>query len=258
MAASKIRKYFRSVLQRITQRILMGTFLVFPFTATVIVLYWIVNGSDKLLSLIFVDLLKLLPEITWHPLISVILAVSFLYLIGMVSTLLIVRKALTLGERLVQRIPIINFVYNTTKQIADAISIQSQQTFKKVVMIEYPRKGIYALAFMTGQTEQADKTNGNYVNVFLPTTPNPTSGFFLLLPRSEVMSTNLSVEEGVKMIISGGILTPRPLTSAVISEDELRRLRLSGLAGKFHADDDEEDITRPSGIKIKKNSKEVN
>lgn len=213
-------------LQRITQRIVTGLFLIFPFTATVVVLLWIIGGSDNLVRAIL-RFVGLPDTITWNPIISVFFALFILYLIGSLSTFLFIRRLISIGEGLVRRIPVVNFIYNTTKQIIEAISLQSRQSFKKVVIVEYPRKGIYALAFMTGQTPREDCDQEPFINVFLPTTPNPTSGFFLLLPRTDVRDTNLTIEEGVKMIISGGILTPKPLGMSVITKQELEEMSIT-------------------------------
>ncbi|GAB4312230.1 MAG: hypothetical protein Kow0059_02610 [Candidatus Sumerlaeia bacterium] len=227
----KGQSLIRGTLQRITQRVLTGTFLVFPFAATMIVLFWIINGSDKIVRALL-NTVGLPEHITWHPVFSVIAALMILYLIGMLSTLFVVRKLISFGESLVRRIPVVNFIYNTTKQIIEAISLQSRQSFKKVVLVEYPRKGVYAMAFMTGQTPREADDAEPLINVFLPTTPNPTSGFFLLLPRTEVLDTNLTIEEGVKMIISGGILTPKPLGTMKITKEELEKISQQSAAGQ--------------------------
>jgi uncharacterized membrane protein len=115
-----------------------------------------------------------------------------------------------LGERLVSRVPVVRTIYGVLKQIFDAVLAQSEGAFREVVLIEYPRKGIWVIGFITSNTqgEVQRVTPDDMVNVFLPTTPNPTSGFLLFVPRQDCRTLNMSVEEGVKLVISGGIVSP--------------------------------------------------
>ena len=114
------------------------------------------------------------------------------------------------GERLVDRMPVIRNVYGALKQIFETVLRQSSTSFRQVVLIEYPRRGLWAIAFITGRTvgEVQNTTEDELVNVFLPTTPNPTSGFLLFVPRKDAVDLGMTVEEGIKMVVSGGIVTP--------------------------------------------------
>lgn len=120
------------------------------------------------------------------------------------------RRLIALMEWLVGRLPIIKSIYYGVKQIIDAFSTQQRSAFQRVVLVEYPRRGMWALAFLTGAdfAELEQKTGHELVSIFLPTTPNPTSGFLVLLPKSQVQLLDMTVDEGMKMIISGGVVKP--------------------------------------------------
>ena len=137
-----------------------------------------------------------------------ILALTFL---GFVSNYVLGKFFINSYERILSRVPFVSTVYRTVKQIVDTFGKQNRAVFKQVVMIEYPRRDCYAIGFLTndaeGETEQV--TGRKLTNVFIPTTPNPTSGFLLLLPREDVIKMDMSVGEGMKLIISGGAVIPK-------------------------------------------------
>jgi uncharacterized membrane protein len=144
------------------------------------------------------------------PGIGLIFMLAFLTLIGFMTASFAGRTLVRTGERLLSRMPIVRSVYGTLKQIFETVLNQSSKSFREVVLIEYPRRGIGAIGFVTGPTqgEVQDRTEEDLVNVFLPTTPNPTSGFLLFVPRKDLIHLNMTVEEGIKMVISGGIVAP--------------------------------------------------
>ena len=144
------------------------------------------------------------------PGLGVIIVVIFLVLVGWLAAGFVGRFFVRLGERLVGQMPIIRSVYSAVKQILETVLAQQSNAFREVVLIEYPRRGIWALGFLTGETrgEVQALTEAQVLNVFLPTTPNPTSGFLLFVPETEVHVLDMSVEEGIKMVISGGIVVP--------------------------------------------------
>jgi uncharacterized membrane protein len=141
---------------------------------------------------------------------SLVLVLALFYLVGLITARRAVRRLISLGEWFVVRIPFVKFFYKTTKQIVDTIAVSTSGALQRVVIIEYPRKGIRTVAFMTGET-RIDGEQEPYINLFVPTTPNPTSGYMIILPASQVMDTNMTIEEGVKFIVSGGILPPARL-----------------------------------------------
>jgi uncharacterized membrane protein len=133
-----------------------------------------------------------------------------LTLIGALTAGILGRILVRTAERILARMPVIRSVYGAIKQIFETVLAQKSQAFRQVVLFEYPRRGSWAMGFITGKTEGEvqDQTTDDVVNVFLPTTPNPTSGYLLFIPRRELVVLSMSVEEGIKMVVSGGIVTP--------------------------------------------------
>ena len=144
------------------------------------------------------------------PGLGLLLSIIVLTLIGALTASFAGRILVRFGERLVARMPVIRAVYGALKQIFETVLAQSSESFREVVLVEYPRRGIWAIAFVTGRTEGEVQhlVEDELVNVFLPTTPNPTSGFLLFVPRKNLTTLNMTVEEGIKLVISGGIVTP--------------------------------------------------
>jgi len=144
------------------------------------------------------------------PGLGLIIVIVFLTLLGALAANLFGRTLIRLGERMLDRMPVIRSVYGTLKQIFETVVSQHSNSFKEVVLVEYPRKGLWAIAFVTSDTkgEIDEKTEGRMVNVFLPTTPNPTSGFLLFVPREGLISLDMTVDDGIKYVISAGLVTP--------------------------------------------------
>lgn len=131
-------------------------------------------------------------------------------LIGALTAGILGRYFIHLSERIVEKMPILRSIYGAIKQIFETVLSTQSSAFREVVLFEYPRPGIWAMGFITGITEGEiqDLTEDEVLNVFLPTTPNPTSGFLLFIPKSDLMFLEMSVEDGIKMVVSGGIITP--------------------------------------------------
>ncbi|MGY8976270.1 MAG: DUF502 domain-containing protein [Alphaproteobacteria bacterium] len=198
---SKIRSYF-----------LTGVIITAPVGLTFYVAILFIGFVDSRVRNIIPEKYhydNLLPiEIPGIGLLFVFILLTF---IGFLTAGLIGRFIIKLGERIISRLPIIRSVYGALKQIFESVLASSSKSFREVVLIEYPRKGVWAIGFITGDTkgEVQNATKENMVNVFLPTTPNPTSGFLLFVPRKDVIILDMNVEEGIKMVISGGIVTPK-------------------------------------------------
>ncbi|HJO56685.1 MAG TPA: DUF502 domain-containing protein, partial [Nitrospinaceae bacterium] len=120
------------------------------------------------------------------------------------------KRLLHLWEKIVERIPFVRRIYRGTKQVVSSFATVDTKSFTKVVLIEYPRKGLHAIAFVTGKTrgELQGLTSDNHINIFVPTTPNPTSGFIIFTDPSEVVELDMTIEEGIKYVVSGGLVTP--------------------------------------------------
>ena len=192
------------------QYIFTGLLSILPIYAT----YWILkqlfllfsSPGTKLYYFTFGDnTFKYLPEI-----IGFLLTIISIYIIGRFVTNVLGRSLLHEIEKIVERIPIVNLVYKTVKQITESISSQNNNAFKKVIQLEYPRRGLWTLAMVTG--ESTDKEGNEYFHIFVPTTPNPTSGYMIYALKSDTVVTELSVEEALKIIISGGMLAPNENT----------------------------------------------
>ncbi len=130
--------------------------------------------------------------------------------LGWLSKLLIGRALFNVFERIVDNVPLVRNVYNTVKQIRDTFVQQEKAVFQKSVLLEYPRKGVWVLGFLTGEGkgEIQQRTEADLLNVFIPTTPNPTSGFLLMVPRQEVRELDMSIPDAMKLIVSGGAVVP--------------------------------------------------
>jgi uncharacterized membrane protein len=144
--------------------------------------------------------------------IGVFLFLIFTVFVGMIAKGLIGRSFIRWGERLVDRMPVIRSVYNAVKQIAETVFSQAESSFDRACLIEHPRKGVYALAFVStkakGEIARKITDTEEFMAVFMPTTPNPTSGFLLFVRKSEVIELDMSVEDAAKLIISAGLVYP--------------------------------------------------
>jgi uncharacterized membrane protein len=185
-------------------------------------LVWVPLGVTVLVIRLLVDLmdrtLLLLPP-AWRPEqligfripgLGIVLAAAVVLITGVVVANLLGRQLVALWERFLARIPLVRSIYAGAKQVAETVFSGSGRSFREVVMIEYPRAGTWTLAFVTGDgmREARERIGDDVINVFVPTTPNPTSGFFLMVRRADVVPLKIPVEEGLKVIISAGVLVP--------------------------------------------------
>jgi uncharacterized membrane protein len=199
-------------------------------------LVWVPLGVTLLIVAFLVDLmdqtLRLLPEslqpdniLGFHiPGLGAVLTAVIVFVTGMIVTNLFGMQLFNIGERILQRIPLVRSIYASVKQVTESM-FSSGKSFRKVVLVEYPRKGMWSLAFQTGTgaEEIRDKTGRDVTNVFIPTTPNPTSGFFLMVPREDVIELDMSVDDGLKMLLSVGVVVPEPKKDRV-TDPRVRRL----------------------------------
>ena len=156
---------------------------------------------------------------------GVLVFLVFTTLFGALAKGLLGRQVVQFGENLVERTPIVRSIYNGLKQIAETIFSQSNNSFQRACLVEYPRRGIWAIAFVSTTTkgEIPPKTGQELVSVFLPTTPNPTSGFLLFVPREDVVPLDMTVEEAAKLVISAGLVMP-PEGGAAAANGEPRKV----------------------------------
>ena len=196
---TRLRKYF-----------VAGLLVWLPLIATFIVLSFAINLIDRSLLLLPVDYR---PEnlIGFKvPGLGVILTVLLVMLTGLVAANFFGRKLVAAWEAILSRIPLVRTVYGAVKQITQSLFADASQSFREVVLVEYPRRGMWMLAFVTGDTPKKFKevVGQDLTNIYVPTTPNPTSGFYLMVPPSDIKRLDIAVEVGLKMILSAGVVNP--------------------------------------------------
>ncbi|NQY32191.1 MAG: DUF502 domain-containing protein [Coraliomargarita sp.] len=190
-----------------------GIIVILPLGVTIFVINLLIDKLGRPASRFFFGNLDVAPGSPMDKalaLLAVIIVFALITLIGYGSRFVIGRVLLNFFEQLLHRVPLINTVYGTVKQIVTTFSEQKKAVFQEVVLLEYPRKNCYVLGFLTSEAkgEPQAVTGEKIVNIFVPTTPNPTSGFLLMLPENDITRLTMSVADGMKVIISGGAVTP--------------------------------------------------
>jgi uncharacterized membrane protein len=192
-----------------------GLLVTLPLTITVIIIKFIFISVDQLLSPLVTQLLILMGRdvaVSYKvPGLGFVATILIVFGMGLVTRNFLGRKLLEVGDKILAKIPVFKGIYSATKQVIATFSASSSEAFKKVALIEYPRRGCYTLAFITGsgKGEIARRTGKDLVYVYVPTTPNPTSGFFLMIPREDVVELDMPVEDGFKIVISTGLINPQ-------------------------------------------------
>lgn len=188
--------------------LLAGLIVVLPAVISVYVLWLMFNVLDSW----FRSLVQYLwPTASWSFTgVGALVSLTTILVVGWLTSSLIGRRLISLNDWVFLRMPLVRSVYKTVKQIMDAFLQQGNAAFQQVVLLEYPRPGLWALGFITGEMrgEVEQRLQRDLVSVFIPTTPNPTSGLLILVPRSDLTLLNMPVEDGIKLIISGGVVTP--------------------------------------------------
>ena len=207
-------KGFKAILKNY---FLTGLLVILPIFITGYVIWFFIKAMDTFLKYIPV---KYLPETyidIYIPGLGLILAIILILAVGVLTRNIAGRKVLQFWDNLIDRIPFARIVYSSVKQLLQAFLYQNSDAFQRVALVEYPRRGIYVLGFITGESrgEIQEKTNKKMINVFVPTTPNPTSGFYILVPEEDLTVLDMSVEDAFKLLISGGLVSP----------DEVKRAR---------------------------------
>ena len=184
--------------QSIKRRIFAGLIAIVPIAVT----FWILKFLFIFLDSFAAPLLKQVDiEI---PGLGIILTLLFIFILGILITNVLGKTIFSWGEKILDKLPFVNTIYNTIKQITSAFSSSTVKSFEQVVFIQYPRKGLWTMCFVTNQSK--NENGESFYHVFVPTTPNPTSGVFIIVPQKDAIHPDISVEDGLKAIISGGIL----------------------------------------------------
>ena len=189
-----------SITQSIRSKLFAGLATLLPLYLTYVVIKFLFESLEKMSGPILKQFGLDIPGL------GIILTVVLVYVLGLIVTNFLGKKIFNIGESIVKRVPIVNMIYTTLKQITDTFTKGTTDAFEGVVYIQYPRKGLWTMAFISGESKNKDDIP--YYHLFVPTTPNPTSGFFLMIPQADAIPTGMTVEEGLKTIISGGLLAP--------------------------------------------------
>lgn len=199
-----LRKYF-----------IAGLLVWLPLAVTIVFFSFVIDLLDRTILLLPPEYR---PEAVLGfavPGFGVVLAIAILILTGMLAANLLGRRLVALWEAILSRIPLVRTIYNSAKQITTTVLTSEGKSFRKVVLVEYPRKDTWSMGFLTNEqiTIDSSRIDLQLTAVFVPTTPNPTSGFIIMLPKDDIIELDISIEEGFKYIISMGVITPvRPLT----------------------------------------------
>jgi len=190
--------------------LIAGLLILAPAALTIYVLIAIFRLMDGVFGPVVDRALSVYIPDAHVPGLGLVMTLLVVLLLGWLSTRVVGRRMIAGFERLIQRVPVVRTVYAATKGVLEAVSRDKAEAFTRVVLIEYPKSNVFALGFVTrgARWEGIDPRTADMLLVFVPTTPNPTSGFLLLVPRAEAIALPISVEEGIRMVISGGILVP--------------------------------------------------
>jgi len=200
-----------SLLSRLRRYFLTGLVVAAPVTITAALVMWFVDLVDAWFTPMIPPRYRPEQYLDFTiPGLGVVVAVVLLTLLGALTANLFGRTLVNYGERLVGRMPLVRNIYGALKQIFETVLSKSQQSFREVALIEYPRRGLYSIAFVTTTTkgEVQARADEDMVSVFMPTTPNPTSGFLLFVPRRDIIKLDMSVEDAAKLVISAGLVAP--------------------------------------------------
>jgi len=195
---------FSKILNALKRSFVSGVLVVVPIILTYIVLKFLFGTIDDILQ-------PLIYRIFGYSILGLGVFTTFLIIIlaGILTRNFIGARLYHYGDRLLVKMPIIRPIYSSAKQLLEAIALPSMNSFKEVALVEYPRKGLYALSFISNRVDiEVDGILKKYVSVFVPSTPTPVSGMVIMLPADEVLTVDMTVEEGVKFLVSGGVASP--------------------------------------------------
>ena len=184
-----------------------------PIALTWFILQFLLKNFDALSPVFTRMLIQLgapIPEGFRIPFLGLMVTLLIVLAVGWLTTNFFGKKLFELGELMIEKIPFVRRIYKGSKQVVSSIAEADTSTFRKVVLIEFPRRGLLAIGFVTGESrgEVQRITRDNMLNVFVPTMPNPTSGFLIFSPPEELTEVSMTIEEGIKYVVSGGIVTP--------------------------------------------------
>lgn len=205
---------WRRALKKLRGHFFTGMVVAMPLVITFYLANWFIGFVDNQVLPLFAGMLPPAVDV-WLQIqgVGLVVAVVSLVLLGWFASYVFGQSLINFGERIVDRVPLVRTIYHAIKQIFQTVVSDHASNFSEVCLVEYPRKDVYALAFITSTIKheikgKIGKGKNNTIGIFLPTTPNPTSGFLLFVPRTDVILLKMSVEDGIKMVISAGLLEP--------------------------------------------------
>ena len=205
------------------KNLIAGLLVTVPAALTYMILSFVITRVDKGMEPVIVGVLgpqnlKLMDE--WHiPGMGFLFLAIFIIAVGFVGTNFIGKKVVALGERFLHKIPVVRVIYTSIKKVVDTVSLTETPTFEKMVLITYPREPLKTLGIVCCDTPEGITDGEKMLNVFVPTSPNPTTGFLFMLPEKEAQPLKMSVEEGLKMIISFGMTHPDAVEETTASKN---------------------------------------
>jgi len=198
------------MMSSIRRWLLAGLLVLVPLAITLAVLDWIVSTLDQTLLIL---------PMAWHPDrllgfhlpgFGVLLTLGIVLLMGAIASNFLGKKLLMLGNALLRRIPIVRSIYSSVKQVSDTLFSENGNAFRKALLVQWPREGVWTIGFLTGLPggDVVNHLPGDYLSVYVPTTPNPTGGYFVMLKKTECIELKMSVDEALTYVISMGVVVP--------------------------------------------------
>ena len=202
---------FKKLQRRIRNIFITGLLITLPIALTYFILQFLFKNLDALspvFTKILIDMGAPIPEGYRIPALGLVITLLIVLAVGWFTTNFFGKQMINLGESIVEKIPFVRKIYKGSKQVVQSIAHADTTAFRKVVLLEFPRRGMLAIGFVTGSArgEVKEYTREDVLNVFVPTMPNPTSGFLVFAPPEELTEVDMSIEDGIKYVVSGGIV----------------------------------------------------
>jgi len=199
------------VAKNLRRNFIAGLIVLTPLVATILIMKWLFGAIDGILEPVFEPIMG-----RAYPGMGFVAIVILIYLAGVVAANVFGKRAIRYTESLVDRLPLFREVYNVFRQIIDSLMMAQRGSFREVVLVEFPRPGMTTIGFVTNTVE--DSSGQELVNVFIPTAPNPTSGFFQMIPPENLIRTRMSVEDAMKIVVTAGMVSPPIIDTAGLDQ----------------------------------------